>query len=191
MKHKILRRKIKSKRTKKSVHRHNKKIMVASIVVVGTGLVLGLVFAPAFRHTGPALPHPPDLKPFTPPPVYFVEGASLPEGFPAGLILEKDIKVSVAIVTPQGTSTMQILATSTRVMMGQQTVRWSSSMSFDALTSAYESYFSKNGWTVVSTNNSPDGKFRTIHATKDVASVTVSLSSRPDETLVTVGYKAR
>ena len=131
-----------------------------------------------------------DFKPYTPPPVYFVQGAPLPEGFPAGLIVEENVVFEVAIVSPDVIST-QNLSTSTRNMMERETVRWNSDLSVDALGAAYESYFSKNGWTVDNKSESPDGKSLGMRATKGTVSVIVSLSSRPDGTLTTVEYKAK
>jgi len=170
------------------MHGNDKKFIIMSMVVVGAGLVLGLTWAP--RQAGQfGMPNI-KFEKFVPPPVYFVEGAPLPEGFPADLILEKGAPISVAVVSPDGAST-QNLSTSTRNMMRQQTVRWNSGMSVDALAAAYDSYFSKNGWTVDNKSESPDGKSLGMRAARDTASVTVSLSSRPQGTLVTVEYKIK
>lgn len=173
----------------KTMKGHDKKFIVMSMVVVGAGLVLGLVVLAPWQAAPPGMP---DLKfeKFTPPPVYFVQGAPLPEGFPEDLILEKNVALEVAVVSPDAASTPG-LSTSTRNMIGRQTVRWTSRASVDALSAAYEDYFSKNGWMVASKSESPDGKSRATHATKGAASATISLSPRPDGAVATVGYKAQ
>ena len=169
-------------------------VFLIAVAIVALGWYSGLfesLFSPKLT-IGPSQGNSsePVFSEFIPPPVYFVQGAPLPEGFPAGLVVEKNVALEVAIVSPDVTST-QNLSTSTRNMMERETVRWNSGMSVGALAAAYESYFSKNGWTVDNKSESPDGKSLGMRAARDTASITVSLSSLPQGTLTTVGYKAK
>src|SRR3989344_1907358 len=166
-------------------NKNNLLLWVGGLIIV-VGLLIVFVWQSGFEtpQTSPLT----ESEPFVPPTVYYVEGATIPEGFPTGMILEKDAPYSVAFVTQQDTSTIQSFSTSTMNMMEQETVRWKSSVSVAELVKAYEAYFSKNGWIVKDKSESSSGKSQGILATKDTAEVRVSLSSQIEGTQVTVGY---
>ncbi len=191
IKHRISKPKIRHAKTKKTMRGNNKKIMVASMVVIGAGLLLWLAWAPkAARKSGP----------FVLPRVYFVENTPLPADFPKELILDTNVTFAVATVsapTSAPGAVPQRVASSTdartrrlNARMGQETVKWASRSSMNSLFSAYHDYFMKNGWTIVSENTEYPNS-RAAYATKASSTVSVSINALPSGALVIVSYQAK
>ena len=162
------------------MHGYNTKIMVASMVVVGVGLLVAAWFA--WRPTSQA-PTTSLLPPPSTPPVFLLNGP-LPMGFPKDLILEARATYSV---TTASSSLSQATSNGNRYF-----VQWSSSSSVDAVFNSYQNYFSKNGWTAtVADQNPKNPAVRVIRATKDSLTVGVAIVPRTQDTFITIGYTVK
>jgi hypothetical protein len=148
----------------------DKKRMWAWVGAVVVVLALILVFSGKF---GPLSQTP---APSGPGPVYAPQG-QLVAGFPTSLILDQGVLISNSY--------------SIKYIGGanQYTAQWTSTTTLSKLFSAYQNYFSVNGWKVSNVMAYP--KAKGLHAENATSAVGVSIIDSGKNRAVTVTYVAK
>ena len=136
-------------------------VVILALIAVFSGK-LGNLTAPA----GPSGPTP----------VYAPQG-QLVGGFPKALILDQNAAVSNSYSINYSAG------------INQYTAQWTSSMSLNNLFSAYQSYFSGNGWKVSNVMAYP--KAKGMHAENASSTVGISITDNVKSRAVTITYVAK